>query len=368
MEEFTASQDAAIAAATEHFIEVSDGVKLWYRLWGNPDGIPVLFVHGGPGNCVADYENVNKKFFDASLYHVVEVDQRGTGYSTPSVRDPDIAMSVKNMALYADISIQMMSEDFEKVRSQLGVPSWLVFGGSWGSTLALDYAERYPKVCLGLIIRGIFLGTVAELEGFFCRKVFEGHAKQLADFDIFFEVVRDEAERSGEPPLDPNNGKRIVELYERMILRGDRDAIWRWHALETNLMEEDVEELFDPHKIGFSATGKALDGEFLVAQSVAFFEARLFVRLAYEDPVDLVDRAKLLLQEDGTPVPTWVVQGEADLVCPQVYAQNLVAAMEAAGVAPKSFFIQAGHRSTGDLMGTYLKKCVDEFTAMHGKL
>ena len=93
-----------------------------------------------------------------------------------------------------------------------------------------------------------------------------------------------------------------------------------------------------------------------------------YPRLAYEEQVDLVDRVGLLVRADEAgPVPTWVVQGEADLVCPQIYAQGLVAAMDAAGVAPMSFFIQAGHRSTGDVMGTYLKQCVDEFLEAYDK-
>ena len=252
------------------------------------------------------------------------------------------------------------------MREELQISHWLVFGGSWGSTLALDYAERYPHTCLGLIIRGIFLATAAELEGFFCRGVFEHHPKQLADFDIFFELARDEACRRGEEPLDPNDGRRIVELYESMIVRGDQDAVWRWHAMETNLMEDDPDEMLDSNRIGYSCTGKHLPGEFQMAQSVAFFEARLFLKLAYEDPVHLVDHVARLVREgsDQGPIPTWVVQGEADLVCPQVYAQSLVDAMEAAGVKPTAYFIQAGHRSTGDTMGKFLRQCVDEFTAL----
>ena len=104
-----ATQDSAIANAVEHFLEVDSdkSISLWYRLWGNPAGIPVLFVHGGPGNCVADYENVNAKFFDANRFFVVEVDQRGTGQSTPSVRDKDMATSVQNMTLYMDITLEV---------------------------------------------------------------------------------------------------------------------------------------------------------------------------------------------------------------------------------------------------------------------
>lgn len=109
--------------------------------WGNPEGCPVLFVHGGPGNSVADYDQMagggvgaaNARFFDPSIWFVVEVDQRGTGKSQPSVRD-----DVANMAEYMDITIAVMSSDFEAVREHLGIERWLVFGGSWGSTLGLS--------------------------------------------------------------------------------------------------------------------------------------------------------------------------------------------------------------------------------------
>ena len=144
-----------IEKAVEGQLEMSDGITLWYRVWGNPSGTPVVFVHGGPGQCVADYNNINSRFFDSASYRVVEVDQRGTGSSKPSVRD-----DYKHMQKYMDISIEQMSADFELIREALGIERWLVFGGSWGSTLGLDYALTYPDRCLGLILRGIFLNTV----------------------------------------------------------------------------------------------------------------------------------------------------------------------------------------------------------------
>jgi proline iminopeptidase len=117
----------------------------------------VIFVHGGPGNCVADYKGVNAHFFEAEKYFVVEVDQRGTGKSTPMVREGH-----HNMKHYMDITIDQMAADFELVREALKIDKWLVFGGSWGSTLGIQYAENYPSVCLGLIVRGIFLNSKAE--------------------------------------------------------------------------------------------------------------------------------------------------------------------------------------------------------------
>ena len=172
-------------------LDVDAGISLWYRIWGNPEGTPVLFVHGGPGQCVADYEDVNARFFEPEKFRVIEVDQRGTGLSQPSVRE-----DFRHMAKYADISLEQLSADFEKVRTTLGIERWLVFGGSWGSTLGLDYALTFPGSCLGLILRGIFLNSEAEMEAIYARKSFEGNARRLAEFDTFFELAVNEADLS----------------------------------------------------------------------------------------------------------------------------------------------------------------------------
>ena len=106
----------SMAMAEENLLDVGQDIKIWYRTWGNVSkGVPVLFVHGGPGNSVGDYEGINEKFFDKNDFFVIEVDQRGTGNSQPSVRE-----DYRNMKLYLDISISQMADDFEKVREHLG--------------------------------------------------------------------------------------------------------------------------------------------------------------------------------------------------------------------------------------------------------
>jgi pimeloyl-ACP methyl ester carboxylesterase len=105
------------------------------------------------------------------------------------------------MQLYRDISIDQMSADFEKVREHLQISEWLVFGGSWGSTLGLDYAERYASVCLGLIVRGIYLNTKPEFDAIYSRSRFLADARRLAEFDTWQELAVAEAKRNDEPPL-----------------------------------------------------------------------------------------------------------------------------------------------------------------------
>lgn len=209
-----------IEAAHEHWVWVDEdrAMKIWYRTWGNREtGQPVLFVHGGPGNAIADYRNGNKKFFSDELFFVVEVDQRGTGNSQPSVRD-----SWHNMKYYMDISIDKIVADFEVVRTSLDIDQWMVWGGSFGSTLAINYATRYPERCLALILRGIYLDTPEEVDAVYSRQTYIKHPNRLAEFDGFFEYVDTHSNES----LNPNNAEQILRAYERLIQSGDKGAIW----------------------------------------------------------------------------------------------------------------------------------------------
>ena len=346
-----------INEATESFVEVpskSDKVQLWFRVWGDEaTGIPVLFVHGGPGACVDDYKNINAKFFDKEKFYVIEVDQRGTGASLPSVRD-----GVKNVQTYLDISIEQMSADFEIVRNHLGISRWLVFGGSWGSTLGLDYAERFPAVCLGLIHRGIYLNTEAEFDAIYARKSFLNNERRLKEFDIFFELAAAEVQKQGEKELSPNDSERFIRTYEKMIVNGDRDAAWRFYVFENNLMEEDPADLLDPYQIDEEIFPEAL--------STAFFEARLFLRGTFEEPLNLLGKVSALKDGYGDkPVKTWVVQGEGDEVCPEIYAQQLKKRLEAVGppgsCLVNAYFVDAGHKASSNGITIALQKCVQEF-------
>ena len=349
-------------------------IKLSYRTWGNPAGVPVLFVHGGPGNCVADYASVNPVFFDADKFFVVEIDQRGTGKSLPSVRDQTktssgVTQGVLNMKLYQDITIVQMSADFEKIREHLQIKKWLVFGGSWGSTLGLDYTERYPRSCIALIVRGIFLSTNEELEAVFALEKIEELARNLKvdryvkEFNIFFEYAKQEYERTkgseSKKPLDPHDYKNILYLYEKMILHGDRMAIWKWYAYEVNLIEEDPSDWLDTETID--------ESKFEEAQSIAFFEARLFLNGAYElssDQLDLLEDTKKLKETGGSDpyhVPVWVVQGTGDAVCPDKFAHMLVDKLEKAGVLMAAHFVDAGHKSSSDGIKKQLQVVVKEF-------
>lgn len=123
---------------------------LYWEECGNPDGQPVLFLHGGPG---AGTSPSHRRFFDPAHYRIVLFDQRGAGKSTP-------------LGEYHNNTTPLLIEDIEKIRVMLGIQQWLVFGGSWGSTLALAYGEAHPERCLGFVLRGIFLCTKKEVDWF----------------------------------------------------------------------------------------------------------------------------------------------------------------------------------------------------------
>jgi proline iminopeptidase len=134
-----------------HEIAVSDGHHLYLEECGNPQGIPVVFLHGGPG---AGCERYHRQFFDPQIYRIVLFDQRGCGKSRPR-------------ACLAGNTTQALVSDMEAIRTLLGIERWLVFGGSWGSTLGLVYAQTHPERVLGLILRGIFLCRPRDIAWFY---------------------------------------------------------------------------------------------------------------------------------------------------------------------------------------------------------
>ena len=359
-----------IEEAVEHTINVGNNTTIWFRTWGRhpknylaPDVyVPaLLFVHGGPGQAVADYNNGNKRFFDKEALFVVEVDQRGTGNSQPSVRD-----DYRNMQHYLDISIDLIAKDFELIRTYLGIEEWVVWGGSYGSTIALNYCMLYPESCTALLLRGIYLDTKKELSEVYSRRAFVDDERKLNLFNNLYDLAQKEVKRVGgdnATELDPNDDKRLLQVYESMIKRGDRTAIWMWTSFENNLMEDRPEMQLDPDHI--------IEEKFAEAQSVAFFETRLWLHGTFEEPSNLL--AKERLTRLGN-IPIWICQGVYDNVCPVQNAWNLVRALKGANHRhPRSddqgglqaYFLDANHEDTDPVMETCLKKIMNEFLEMN---
>lgn len=134
-----------------HGMLAVDGLHtIYWEECGNPQGVPVLFLHGGPG---AGLSPQHRRFFDPQHYRVILFDQRGAGKSTP-------------LGEWRANTTQLLIEDIELLRASFGISQWLVFGGSWGSTLALAYGQAQPQACLGFVLRGVFLCTDAEIDWF----------------------------------------------------------------------------------------------------------------------------------------------------------------------------------------------------------
>src|SRR5262249_54877856 len=134
-------------------LDVGDGHRIYWEVSGNPDGKPAVFLHGGPGSGT---NPLQRRVFDPSAYRIVLFDQRGCRRSTPHVAEPDTDLSCN--------TTWHLVADMERLREHLGIDRWLLFGGSWGATLAVAYAERHPERVSEIVLRGVFLLRQHELD------------------------------------------------------------------------------------------------------------------------------------------------------------------------------------------------------------
>lgn len=178
-----------LEAFDEGFLDVGDGHRLYYDVSGNPDGIPSVFLHGGPGAGVSPRV---RRFFDPKIYKIVTFDQRGSGKSIPNAADDLERSLVEN-------TTPKLVEDIDKLRRHLNIQKWgIVLGGSWGSTLALAYAQTYPKDVESLLLRGVFLFGPDEVDYLFGSggtfgqnpQAWETYSKYIEDTSNDWEVER----------------------------------------------------------------------------------------------------------------------------------------------------------------------------------
>lgn len=256
------------------WLETGDGHRIYYEQSGAPDGKPALFVHGGPGG---GGDTKARRFFDPAVYRIVVFDQRGAGRSEP------------HASLERNTTWHLVA-DMERLRERLGIERWLVFGGSWGSTLSLAYAETHPAAVSELVLRGIFMLRESELDWFYRR----GANALFPDF--WEELVA---------PLGESEREDVLGAYHRRLTCGDRDteleAARRWSMWEgaTSCLIPS-EEL----KSRFGSPGFALP--------LARIEAHYFVNRGFFDyPEQLLDGVDRIRS-----IPAVIVQGRYDLVCP----------------------------------------------------
>lgn len=257
-------------------VKVSALHELYWERCGNPDGIPVLFLHGGPG---AGISPLSRRFFDPARYHVVLFDQRGAGQSTP-------------LGETRENTLPLLIEDIERLRAQLGIERWLVFGGSWGSTLSLAYAQAHPERCLGLVLRGIWLVSQDEIDWWLygIRQFFP------LEWEAFAAAVP-EAERDD-----------LLAAFSRRLENPDPavhgPAARAWSRYEGSCLflhpNPEMADAFTEDRI---------------ALGVGRLEAHYFKHRAFLRPNQLLEGVNRIRH-----LPCFIVHGRYDVVCPVRYA------------------------------------------------
>ncbi len=247
--------------------------ELYVEECGNPDGLPVLFLHGGPG---AGCEPYHRRFFDPEIYRIVLFDQRGAGRSRP------------HASLQANTTPHLVA-DIEQIREHLGIERWVLFGGSWGSTLALVYAEAHPSRVLALILRGIFLCRRHEIDWFYQQ----GASRIFPDYWEDFIA-----------PIPASERDRLLHAYYER-LTGD-DELARMAAAKAWSLWEGRCVTLHP-----SGTVRDFFGTPHVALSLARIESHYFINDSFLSPNQILRDAYRLAD-----IPGIIVHGRYDIVCP----------------------------------------------------
>ncbi|MEN3746297.1 prolyl aminopeptidase [Sphingomonas sp. HF-S3] len=261
-------------------LDVGDGHRIYYERCGTPGAKPAVFLHGGPGGGISP---AHRRLFDPARYDVLLFDQRGCGRSTP------------HAALEANTTWHLVA-DIERLRERVGVEQWLVFGGSWGSTLALAYSQKHPERVSEIVLRGIYLCTRPELDWFY-------------QFGVS-ELFPDKYERFAAPIPVEERGDMLAAYHRRLTTGTREDQIAAARAW--SLFEGEVVTLLpDP---GLSAQHD--EGDFALA--FARIESHYFVHGCWLEPDQLLTGAATLRGIPGT-----IVHGRYDMPCPVRYAWAL---------------------------------------------
>lgn len=303
----------AIEPYQADYLKVDATHDIYYEQCGNPQGAPVVFLHGGPGS---GCNPAQRRFFDPTHYRIILLDQRGCGRSLPQ-------------GCVTDNTTPHLVSDIEQLRAFLGINRWHVFGGSWGSALALAYALTHPDRVASLCLRGIFLSRPQELDWF------SGEVKIF--FPILWQWLLDY--------LPHNQRSNPVQSYYELVFNTDPaisiPAAMRWNDFETNMMT--------------LLPGKPSTAE----KSQALELARARVQLHYIRnqcfmlPYDALNQTGKLKH-----IPTSIIQGRYDMVCPPITAWELQQTM------PHADFLivpDAGHSAMEPGIMTALLNATDKF-------
>jgi proline iminopeptidase len=288
-------------------LKVSTTHAVYVEQCGNPDGVPVIFLHGGPGS---GCNPAQRRFFDPEYYRIILFDQRGCGRSKPAGETQDN-------------TTQALVEDIENIRKHLNIKHWHVFGGSWGSTLALAYATQHPADIISLTLRGIFLSRPREINWF------------LGEVAIFFPEAW--SALLEEVPADQQ--ENILDYYANLVFNTDTavsiPAAIRWNAFESSIMSlvpkaDNPGNTSPDHTKGTQAKlTEASPAKDTSAVDGPTELARARVQIHYIQHLCFIDGEQLLTSAATTlrQIPTTIVQGRYDMVCPPQTAWQLSHAM-----------------------------------------
>ncbi len=301
----------------QNMLDVGSGHRLYIEQSGNRKGIPVLFVHGGPGGGSQPWQ---RRFFDPERYRIILFDQRGCGRSLPH-------------ASLEDNHTWALVDDMERIRKALGIEQWLLFGGSWGSTLALAYAETYPERVLGLILRGVFLCRNRDIDWFY-----QDGASRIFP-DAFADFVR---------PIPEAERHDLLSAYYRRLTRTDElqqmacAKAWSvWEAVCSTLAPSThlVEQFAEPHR----------------ALAMARIEAHYFINNSFLESDQLVANAYRL-----TSIPGIIIHGRYDMVCP---LDNALALHRVWPEAQLNIIRDAGHAASEPAIVDALVHATDQMAS-----
>lgn len=304
-----------ISTFNTSMLNVSEKHAIYYEESGNPEGYPVVFLHGGPGS---GCNSSQRRFFDPGFYRIILLDQRGCGRSTPQgcIEDND------TNALVADI---------EQLKKHLHIKEWLVFGGSWGSTLAIAYAVAHTSSVSGLILRGIFLSRTSELNWF------------LGDVKHFYP----EAWQMLLAYIPDDERFDILQAYAKRVFSNDPNiaeaAAIHWNAFESSIMTLLPRE----------STGNSMPTPAHIELARARVQIHYILNQCFVGQRDLLSEAKALSR-----IPTTIIQGRYDMVCPPISAWELKQAMPHADF---EIIADAGHSAMEAGITSALIKATEAF-------
>lgn len=298
-------------------LKVSDIHTLYYEVSGNKDGTPVVFVHGGPGGGV---DVADRTFFNPQKYKIILFDQRGAGKSTPS-------------ACLDENTTWDLVKDMEKLREKLGIEKWHIFGGSWGSTLSLAYAQMHPDKVKSLTLRGIFTLRKSELRFFY----------QDGTSHLFPEAWEEYL-----APVPENERSDLIKAYHKLLHSSDEairlKAAKAWAKWEMSTSKLNV----DPEQIAHAEEDK-------FALAFARIENHFFVNEGFMRDGQLIESQSI---DKIRHIPTIIVQGRYDVVCPATTAYALKKAFPEATL---HIVPDAGHSSREPGTIKLLVEATDKF-------